>query len=128
MNLIETLLPPFIVSGIIGTTLSLTVYSVFNVLKDPRPRIRPSYLILAAATFFIISFLFTMAYIIFQVEVLLKPISLFFLIGGGGFILISILQLFRLNVVNDIIEKIIESGQFSELVGKKQRQSDEGCC
>lgn len=121
---IDTLLPPFIVSGIIGTTLSLTVYSIFNILKDSHPRIKPSLLILAAATLFIISFLLTMLYIIFDKEFLLKPLSLYFLVGGGVFILISIIQLVKLHFLNDIIEKIIESGQFPELVGKKP--NDEG--
>lgn len=123
---IETLLPPFIVSGIIGTTLSLTVYSIFHNLKDSRPRIRPSFLILIAASFFIISFLFTMAYIIFKVEVLLNPISLFFLILCGVFILILIIQLFRLTFINYIIDEIIDSDTFPQLFGKKQK--DKECC
>lgn len=119
-----TLLPPFIVSGIIGTTLSLTVYSIFHNLKDSTPRIRPSFLILIAASFFIISFLFTMAYIIFKVEVLLNPISLSFLILGGVFILILIIQLFRLTFINYIIDEIIDSDIFPQLSVKNKRTKD----
>lgn len=121
---LETLLPPFIVSGIIGTTLSLTVYSIFHNLKDSTPRVRPSFLILIAASFFIISFLFTMAYIISNVEVLLKTISLFFLILGGVSIFILILQLVRLTPTNYIIDEIIDSGTYPQLVGKKQKEKD----
>jgi hypothetical protein len=121
---IETLLPPFIVSGIIGTTLSLTIYSTFHILKDSHPRIRPSSLILIAASFFIISFLFTMAYIIFNVEVLLKLISLSFLILGGVSILILILQLVKLNPTNYIIDEIIDSDAFPQLFGEKQKEKD----
>lgn len=121
---LETLLPPFIVSGIIGTTLSLTVYSIFHNLKDSTPRIKPSFLILIAASFFIISFLFTMAYIIFKVEVLLNPISLSFLILGGVFILILIIQLFRLTFINYIIDEIIDSDIFPQLSVKNKRTKD----
>jgi hypothetical protein len=119
---IETLLPPFIVSGIIGTTLSLTVYSTFHILKDSHPRIRPNFLILIAASFFIISFLFTMAYIISNVEVLFKPISLSFLILGGVSIFILILQLVRLIPTNYIIDEIIDSDTFPQLILVKNKR------
>lgn len=95
MYTLDILLSPFIVSGIIGTTLSLILYGILH-SKESRIHVgeTPSFIILLSAFSFVLSYLSTLILIIFQIEILY--ISLFFLFVGGLFIFVSIYYMFKL--------------------------------
>jgi len=119
---IEILLPPLIVSSITGTTLSLTVYSIFCNLENTLSMLKQihyfknfCYFVLAAATSFILSFFSTITYIIFQNKFLIMPISLGFLTGGGLLIFISIIYLGGLLFLDNVLCDLKKSNQFPEL-------------
>ncbi len=110
----DVILSPIMVSGIIGTTLSLTVFSIFHNSKIYIIWTSPKYLNLVAATFFIVSYFFTINYIFDQVESLLK-LSLSLLLVAGGFLFLSILFLF-LPGIKGIENQIIETPQLSKFL------------
>lgn len=115
---LETLLIPFIVSGIIGTTLSLTLFSIFQNSEVFRIWGSPKYLNVTTACFFVLSYLSTLIYIIFPIEFLLI-ISLVFLLAAGIFILISIVYIFRLYIIEKSIDRLKETKQLPEIFGEK---------
>lgn len=118
MYKLETLLIPFIVSGIIGTTLSLTLFSIFHNSEVFRIWGSPEYLNVTTAGFFVLSYLSTLIYIIFQIEFLLI-ISLVFLLVAGVFILISIIYIFNLHKIEKSINRLKETKQLSEIFDEK---------
>ncbi|MDP2789113.1 MAG: hypothetical protein Q8O46_03640 [bacterium] len=111
---IEVLIPPLMVTGITGTALSLTVYSVFHNLNAPG-WVKPTNLILLVAILFLLSFFSTMMYIFSQSEFLIMPISLGFLLAAGIFILILLLLLFITIKRNAVFERLQSSKKFPEL-------------
>ncbi len=111
------ILSPIMVSGIIGTTLSLAVFSMFQNSKF-RTWMSPKYFDLFAATSFILSYFCTISYILTINEYLLK-ISLFFLILAGIFLFISILYLYKSHIVEDVLNQIKDTPQLNELFNKK---------
>lgn len=115
---LENLLIPFMVSGIIGTTLSLTLFSIFQNSEIFRIWGSPKYLNVTTAGFFVLSYLSTLFYIIFQIEFLLI-ISLIFLLTAGIFILLSIIYIFRLHIIEKSINRLKETKQLPELFGEK---------
>ncbi len=111
------IISPIMVSGIIGTTLSLAVFSIFQNSKFSK-WMSPKYFDLFAATSFIMSYFFTISYIVIINEYLLW-ISLFFLIVAGIFLFISILYLYKSHIVEDVLNQIKDTPQLNELFSNK---------
>ncbi len=120
-NNTDTLLSPFLVSGIIGTTLSLTFFSVFHNLfhnsKIFQIWVSPLNLTLATAICFVMSFFSTMLYLVLQKEFLLTTISFVFLLAAGILISLLIIYLLALKKINEIISRLEETKQMPELFG-----------
>ncbi len=114
----EVILSPIMVSGIIGTTLSLAVFSIFQNSKVSIIWVSPKYLNLFAATFFILSYFSTIGYIMIMNELLLK-VSLVFLLAAGIFLFLSILYLFKLHIAEEVENQIKQTPQMKEFFEKK---------
>jgi len=111
---LETLLSPFTLGGIVGTTLSMTFFSIFQNSKLSRIWMGFKYFSLVAAVFFVFSYFFTIGYIFFQIEFLLM-ISLLLLLVAGIFLFISILCIFLTHIFEDVINHIENTPQLNEI-------------
>lgn len=119
MHNLDTLVTPFMTSGIIGTTLSMTLFTVIQKLEDSLHfSWGLKYTSLPASICFLLSYFFTLSYIVFQIDFLLK-VSLSFLFAAGIFLFILIIILLQLSTVEKIIDHLKETNQFPELFSKK---------
>ncbi len=100
-NHLEIMIGPLLTSGIIGTTLSVTIYS--HLLNTPYSK--NSYWVLYGSICFAVSSILTLLYINAYEDMLLLRFSRYLLLAGLVFILISIIPLFRMIGIEESAEE-----------------------
>jgi len=113
----EIIVPTFLSAGIIGTTLSLAIYTLLINIEIFQTWRNPTNIALIPPIFFLFSLIFTLLYIISEEQLLLR-FSFIALSVAVGLIFILIIVLLKLPPIEDI-RKLIERARETEKIYKK---------